>query len=244
MNSTLIEQLGRQTAIQAEFALKLYRKVLTLFYIEERMKTFARQGKCSFVASSRGHEVTQAGIASLLKPGHDWFFTYYRSKATVVGIGLPLTDIFMGMLGREGDPNSGGRNMPEHFSSRELNLVSQTACTGSQYLPAVGAAKAMKAEGKTAVVYVESGEGATSEGEFFEALNWSARESLPVLFVVQNNGYAISVPQLTQTASSVRKIAGGFGIHAIEIDGTSFESIYEVVPSLIESVRNGLGPVL
>jgi 2-oxoisovalerate dehydrogenase E1 component len=208
------------------------------------MKAFARQGKCSFVASSRGHEVTQAGIASLLNPGHDWFFTYYRSKATVVGVGLPLKDIFLGMLGREDDPNSGGRNMPEHFSSRALNLVSQTACTASQYLPAVGAAKAVKAEGKNAVVYVESGEGATSEGEFFEALNWAARESLPVLFVVQNNGYAISVPQRTQTVSSVQRIAEGFGLHAIEIDGTSFEQIYEVVPDLIESIRNGFGPVL
>ncbi len=244
MTSLLIEQVERQSAVPKEFTLDLYRKLLTLFYVEERMKTFARQGKCSFVASSRGHEVTQAGIASLLTPGHDWFFTYYRSKGTAVGIGLPLANIFMGMLGREGDPNSGGRNMPEHFSSRELNLVSQTACTGSQYLPAVGVAKAMKAEGKDAIVYVESGEGATSEGEFFEALNWAARESLPVLFVVQNNGYAISVPQRTQTASSVRKIAEGFGVHAVEIDGTSFEQVYEVVPDLIESLRDGHGPVL
>ena len=244
MTSVLIEQFEQQSAVPKKFTHNLYRKLLTLFYVEERMKTFARQGKCSFVASSRGHEVTQAGIASLLTPGHDWFFTYYRSKGTAVGIGLPLANIFMGMLGREGDPNSGGRNMPEHFSSRELNLVSQTACTGSQYLPAVGAAKAMKAEGKDAIVYVESGEGATSEGEFFEALNWAARESLPVLFVVQNNGYAISVPQRTQTASSVRKIAEGFGVHAVEIDGTSFEQVYEVVPDLIESLRHGHGPVL
>lgn len=244
MASLLIDQCKQQSTVPNDFALNLYHKVLTLFYVEERMKTFARQGKCSFVASSRGHEVTQAGIASLLKPGHDWFFTYYRSKGTAVGIGVPLKDIFLGMLGREGDPNSGGRNMPEHFSSRELNLVSQTACTGSQYLPAVGAAKAMKADGKGAVVYVESGEGATSEGEFFEALNWAARESLPVLFVVQNNGYAISVPQQTQTVSSVRKIAEGFGVRAVEIDGTSFERIYEVVSSLIESLRKGSGPIL
>jgi TPP-dependent pyruvate/acetoin dehydrogenase alpha subunit len=233
MASLLIEQSKQRGVVPNEFTLKLYRKLLTIFYIEERMKAFAKQGKCSFVASSRGHEVTQAGIASLLKPGHDWFFTYYRSKGTAVGIDLPLTDIFMGMLGREGDPNSGGRNMPEHFSSRELNLVSQTACTGSQYLPAVGAAKAVKADGKDAIVYVESGEGATSEGEFFEALNWAARDSLPVLFVVQNNGYAISVPQRTQTVSSVRKIAEGFGVRAVEIDGTSFERIYEVVPNLV-----------
>jgi 2-oxoisovalerate dehydrogenase E1 component len=244
MASLLIEQSKQRGAVPNEFALNLYQRVLTLFYVEERMKIFARQGKCSFVASSRGHEVTQAGIASLLKPGHDWFFTYYRSKGTAVGIGVPLKDIFLGMLGREGDPNSGGRNMPEHFSSRELNLVSQTACTGSQYLPALGAAKAMKAGGKDAVVYVESGEGATSEGEFFEALNWAARESLPVLFVVQNNGYAISVPQQTQTVSSVRKIAEGFGVRALEIDGTSFQRIHEAVPDVIESLRNGSGPTL
>ncbi len=239
-----IDRPYQQSAVPREFCLELYRKVLTVFYVEERMKALARQGKCSFVASSRGHEVTQAGIASLLRSGHDWFFTYYRSKATALAIGLAVKDIFLGMLGREGDPNSGGRNMPEHFSSRDLNLVSQTACTGSQYLPAVGAAKALRAEGKDAVVYVESGEGATSEGEFFEALNWAARESLPVLFVIQNNGYAISVPQRTQTASSVRKIAEGFGIRAVEIDGTSFEEIYEKVPALIESIRAGEGPVL
>ncbi len=233
-----------KTAVPDEFNVRLYRKVLTVFYVEERMKAFARQGKCSFVASSRGHEVTQAGIASLLKAGHDWFFTYYRSKGTAIGIGLPLKDIFLGMLGRAGDPNSEGRNMPEHFSSRALNLVSQTACTGSQYLPAVGAAKAMKTEASDAVVYVESGEGATSEGEFFESLNWSARESLPVLYVIQNNGYAISVPQRTQTVSSVCRIAEGFGVRGVELDGISFEEVTETLPPLIQAIRDGGGPVL
>jgi TPP-dependent pyruvate/acetoin dehydrogenase alpha subunit len=126
---------------------------------------------------------------------------------------------FLSMLGREGDPNSGGRNMPEHFSSRLLNYVSMTACTGSQYLAAVGAAKAIENDGTDAIVYVESGEGATSEGEFFEALNWASRESLPVLFCVQNNGFAISTRQHTQTGSSVRCIADGFGVSSAEIDG-------------------------
>ncbi|HEY7098922.1 MAG TPA: dehydrogenase E1 component subunit alpha/beta [Terriglobales bacterium] len=244
MATSLIEQPHTQAFASSDFTLKLYRKVLTVFYVEERMKVFARQGKCSFVASSRGHEVTQASIALLLKPGHDWFFTYYRSKGTAVGLGLALKDVFLGMLGRDSDPNSGGRNMPEHFSSRELNLVAQTACTGSQYLPAAGAAKALKADGKDAVVYVESGEGATSEGEFFEALNWAAREALPMLFVVQNNGFAISVPQRIQTASSVRKIAEGFGVRAVELDGTSFEALYRNVPELIQWIRAGNGPVL
>ena len=122
-----------------------------------------------------------------------------------------MKDIFLHMLSREGDPSSNGRNMPEHFSSRELNLVSQTACTGTQYLPAVGMAKALRKDGSDAIVYVSSGEGATSEGEFFEAVNWATREELPVLFLIQNNGYAISVPQNAQTNSEVHRIASGFG---------------------------------
>ena len=95
-------------------SLELYRKLLTVFYIEERVKTFAKQGKCSFQASTRGHEKLQISMTMLLRPGHDWFFTYYRSKAIAVGLGVPVKDIFLGMLSREGDPNSAGRNMPEH----------------------------------------------------------------------------------------------------------------------------------
>ena len=190
---------------------ELYEKMLTTYYIEERMKVFVRQGKCGFHASTRGHEKIQIGTTMLLKPGHDWFYTYYREKAIAVGLGMPPKDIFLAMLGRKDDPNSNGRNMPEHFSSRKLNLVSMTACTGTQYLVAVGTAKALKKDGSDALVYVSSGEGATSEGEFFEALNWSAREKLPVLFVIQNNGYAISVPQAAQTSSEIHRIAEGFG---------------------------------
>src|SRR4051812_16618274 len=135
MSTAVMNSVHITSPVSRDFSLSLYRRVLAISYVEERMKIFSRQGKCSFVASSRGHEVTQAGVASLLRPGHDWFFTYYRSKATAIGLGLPLKDIFLGMLGRAGDPNSGGRNMPEHFSSGALKLVSQTACTGSQYLP-------------------------------------------------------------------------------------------------------------
>ncbi|HEX7361113.1 MAG TPA: dehydrogenase E1 component subunit alpha/beta [Bryobacteraceae bacterium] len=244
MATAVIDSPKAESILLSELSLNVYRKLVTVFYVEERMKTFAKQGKCSFVASSRGHELTQAAMVSLLRPGHDWFFTYYRSKASTIALGVPLKDIFLGMLGRAGDPNSEGRNMPEHFSSRALNLVSQTACTGTQYLPAVGAAKALKRGGTDALVYVESGEGATSEGEFFESLNWAARESLPVLYVIQNNGYAISVPQHTQTASSVHRIAEAFGVRAVEADGTSLDEICRTAPSLIGAIRAGRGPAL
>jgi len=224
--------------------LELYRKMLTVFYVEERMKAFVRQGKCGFQASTRGHEKLQVGMTMLLKPGHDWFFTYYRSKAVAVGLGMPIKDIFLGMLGREGDPNSNGRNMPEQWSSRKLRLVAPTAVTGTQYLNAVGMARAVKADGGDEVVYVSSGEGATSEGEFFEALNWASREKLPVLFTVQNNDYAISVPQTCQTGSEVNRIAQGFGMPALRLDGTWFEHLYEALPPVIEAMRHGAGPAL
>jgi 2-oxoisovalerate dehydrogenase E1 component len=224
--------------------LELHRKMLTVYYVEERMKTFVKQGKCSFHASTRGHEKVQFGITMLLRPGIDWFFTYYRSKAIAIGLGIPLKDIFLGMLGREGDPNSNGRNMPEHFSSRKFHLVAQTACTGTQYLNAVGMARAIRQDGRDEVVYVSSGEGATSEGEFFEALNWAARERLPVLFLVQNNGYAISVRQTYQTCSEVHRIAQGFGMPTYCIDGTWFEPMYELLPDVIERMRKGHGPAL
>lgn len=233
-----------QRIVPDDMALELYRKMLTVYYIEERMKVFVRQGKCSFYASTRGHEKLQVGITMLLRPGHDWFFTYYREKAIAVALGMPMKDIFLGMLSRAGDPNSGARNMPEHFSSRELHLVAPTAATGTQYLGAVGAAKALRKEGSDAIVYVSSGEGTTSEGEFFEALNWAAREKLPVLFVIQNNGYAISVEQATQHVAEIHRIARGFGMPTYDLDGTWYEPMYQTLPPVIERIRRGQGPAL
>lgn len=223
---------------------ELYRKMLGVYYVEERLKILTRQGKISFLASTRGHEKVQVGTVMLMQPGHDWFFPYYREKAIAYALGMPMKDIFLHMLSREGDSSSNGRNMPEHFSSRELHLVSQTACTGTQYLPAVGMAKALRKDGSDAIVYVSSGEGATSEGEFFEAVNWATREELPVLFLIQNNGYAISVPQNAQTSSEIHRIAAGFGLPSYHVDGTWYESIYQTLPPLIERMREGGGPIL
>src|SRR5436190_3409057 len=224
--------------------LELYKKMVGVYYIEERLKILTRQGKISFLASTRGHEKVQVGTVMLMKPGHDWFFPYYREKAIAYALGVSYKDIFLHMLSREGDPSSNGRNMPEHFSSRKLNLVSQTACTGTQYLPAVGLAKALRKDGSDAIVYVSSGEGATSEGEFFEAVNWATREELPVLFLIQNNGYAISVPQNAQTNSEVHRIASGFGLPSYHVDGTWYETIYQTLPPLIQRMREGGGPAL
>ena len=234
-----------EAVVPDRVAREYYEKLLQCYYVEERAKIFVRQGKLAFYSSTRGHEQVQVGVPMLMRKGHDWFYTYYREKSVAVTLGMPYKDIFLGLLSRDGDPNSGGVNMPEQWSSRQLRLVAQSAATGTQYLPAVGAARAMRFDGSDAIVYASSGEGATSEGEFFEALNWAAREKLPVLFVIQNNGYAISVPQKYQTASSIHDIAEAFGVPAYNLDGSgSFKSMYELVPGLIQDIRDGKGPAL
>lgn len=229
--------------IGPELLLSLYEKMLRVYFVEERMKIFVRANKCSFHASSRGHEKAQIAVTMALTPGKDWFFPYYREKALMIGLGMPLKDLFLHMLSREGDPCGNGRNMSEHFSSRPLRVVSPTACTGTQYLAAVGMARAIKADGRNEIAYVSSGEGATSEGEFFEALNWASREQLPVLFFVQNNGYAISVPQETQIGVHIHEISRAFNIRSIDVNGTRFTQMYSTLRPLVDAMRAGSGPL-
>jgi 2-oxoisovalerate dehydrogenase E1 component len=229
--------------VSPDVFLALYEKMLRTYYVEEQGRLFVRAGKCSFYASARGHEKLQIAISMLLKPGKDWFFPYYREKALMVGLGMPLEDVFQGLLSREGDPNSRGRNMSEHFSSRALRVVSPTACTGTQFLIAVGMARAVTARGDDEIVYVSGGEGSTSEGEFFEALNKAQHGGLPVLFVIQNNGYAISVPQEQQTHSELFEVAQGFGMKSVRVDGTRFTEMYTTLKPLVDGMRRGSGPV-
>lgn len=234
---------ARRPAIKPEIFLTLYEKMLRTYFVEEQCSIFVRAGKCSFYASARGHEKVQIAMSILLRPGHDWFFPYYREKALTVGLGMPLEDVFQGMLSREGDPNSLGRNMSEHFSSRDLRIVSPTACTGTQYLIATGMGRAIKTDGGDEIVYVSGGEGSTSEGEFFEALNKAQRDRLPVLFLVQNNGYAISVPQAQQTSSALFEVAKGFGMKSVRVDGTRFTEMYNTLQPLVQKMRRGGGPL-
>jgi len=234
----------RQPEIAAEIYLDLLRKMLTAYYVEERLKVFVRAGKVSFHASTRGHEKLQIAVSMLLEPGKDWFFPYYREKALMLGLGMSPLDIFLHMLSRADDPSGGGRNMSEHFSSSALRVVSPTACTGTQFLAAVGMAKAVRQDRKDEIVYVSSGEGATSEGEFAEALNFAGREKLPVLFVIQNNGYAISVPQSVQTGSEIHTIARGYQVRSVEVDGLQFTEMYRTLKPLVAEIRRGAGPLL
>lgn len=233
-----------ETGVPAEVYLKLLRKMLTVYYVEERLKVFVRAGKVSFHASTRGHEKLQIATSMLLAPGKDWIFPYYREKALMLGLGMSPKDVFLHMLSKGDDPCGNGRNMSEHFSSGPLRIVSPTACTGTQYLQAVGMAKGAKKDGADEIVYVSSGEGATSEGEFFEALNYAGRDQLPVLFMIQNNGWAISVPQSVQTGSQIHTVADGFRVKSLEVDGTRFTDLFLTLKPLVDEMRKGSGPLL
>ena len=235
---------AEKTGVPPDVYLTMLRKMLTVFYTEERLKVFVRAGKVSFHASTRGHEKLQIATSMLLEPGKDWFFPYYREKALMLGLGMTPKDVFLHMLSKADDPCGNGRNMSEHFSSRELRVISPTACTGTQYLQAVGMAKGVKVEKSDEIVYVSSGEGATSEGEFFEALNYAGRDQLPVLFVIQNNGYAISVPQSVQTGTQIHTLAKGFRVKSLEVDGTRFTEMYTRLQPLVAEMRRGAGPLL
>ncbi len=235
---------GAPASVGADVYLNLLRKMLEVYYVEERLKVFVRAGKVSFHASTRGHEKLQIATSMLLQAGKDWFFPYYREKALMLGLGMSPKDVFLHMLSKADDPCGNGRNMSEHFSSPALRVVSPTACTGTQYLQAVGMAKGVKKEGVDEIVYVSSGEGATSEGEFFEALNYAGRDQLPVLFLIQNNGYAISVPQSVQTGTEIHTLAKGFKVRSVEVDGTRFTDMWLRLKPLVAEIRRGAGPLL
>lgn len=179
-----------------------------------------------------------------LKPGYDWAYPYYRGLAFAIALGFTPEEIMLAELHRAEDVMTGGRQMPGHYGKRSLNVPTQSSPTGTQYLQAVGTALGCVKDGTDQVVYVSSGEGATSEGEFSEALNWSSREKLPVIFCVENNHYAISVPEWQQTAGgSVYEIVKGYSnLARYKINGTDFLESYKAAKEAVARARRGDGP--
>jgi 2-oxoisovalerate dehydrogenase E1 component len=224
--------------------IKAYRAMLTTRFIDDRVDTLIKQGKATFLISGSGHEAIQVAMALSMKPGKDWFYTYYRDNAIATALGLTVEDLFKHLMGKASDPFTGGRQMPMHLGSKDLRMPTASSPTGSQYLQAVGSAYSAVFRKTDEVVYVGGGEGSTSEGEFFEAVNWASREKLPVIFVIQNNGLAISVPVEQQAAGgSVYKLVAGFeGLHRFHIDGTEFMESYATAREAVRIARNGEGP--
>lgn len=214
--------------------------------IDNRAMTFLKQGKVFFYIGASGHEAIQVASAMNFRLGYDWFYPYYRDWAFVYQIGVTIEELFYSIFARVDCPAAAGRQMPAHFGKRDLRIVTQSSPTGTQYLQAVGTAMGCVKDGTDEVVYVSGGDGSTSEGEFHEALNWASKDKLPVVFVIQNNRYAISVPIHEQTAgASIAKIGEGFfGLEVYEVDGTDFVQSYKSVKKAVERARAGLGPTL
>ena len=212
--------------------------------VDERSWILNRQGKAAFVISCQGQEAAQVGAAYNLRPGSDYLYPYYRDSGMTLLLGQTPRDQFLSLLGRKEDPNSGGRQMPGHFSSRKLNIVTASAPVGVQYPHASGTALAFKMRGEDGVVLASGGEASTSGGDWHEAMNFAGIHDLPVVFLVQNNVYAISVHHEFQVAGSIAKRAEGYGFPGHEVDGNDVLAVYEVAREAFGRARAGEGPTL
>ncbi len=230
----------QKASLKKEALLDIYKTLLISRFTDEKTAKLAKQNKGgTFQLSSAGHELIGVTLAKLLIPGKDWSFPYYRDQPFALGLGCDLTEIFGAFLARATKNHSGGRMMPNHFSHKELRIVCQSSVVGSQFLQAAGKGWAIKHLGKDEVVYVSCGEGATSQGDFHEALNFSSIHALPVIFVVQNNGWAISVPIAEQTAGgSIGDVCRGYkGLSVFEVDGTDYEALSSAMQSALSKAR-------
>ena len=243
--------------LSPEQLLRFYRTMVTSRYLDDREMGLKRQNKIFFQISGAGHEALGVAIAEHCKASHDWFFVYYRDRAMTLALGQTPLDHLLQAVGAEADPASGGRQMPAHFGDVRYNIANTSSPTGTQFLQAVGAAEAstkipnipglrerIDRFEHDEIVIVCAGDGTTSEGEFWESLNTACNLKLPIVYVIEDNGYAISVPVEVQTAGgSISKLVAGFpSLHIIECDGTDVVDSYRAAGEAIAYARERKGP--
>ena len=236
--------MAKYQGFQKKQLLDIYKNMTLARKLDDREMTLLKQGKAFFHIGCSGHEAAQLAAANNMKSGLDWAYPYYRDAAFCLGLGMTGKEQLLAFLAKDLDPSSGGRQMPQHYGHRDLRIVTQSSPTGTQFLQAVGCSMSRKWEDNNEIVYVSSGEGSTSEGEFHEALNWSSREKLPVVFHIQDNGYAISVPVSDQIAgSSVFDMVSGYeNLAKYNVDGTNFFETNLAFQQAIDRARKGKGP--
>lgn len=256
--SSVIKSEESYQGLTKDELVEMYRLIYLSRKLDDAEITLKRQQRIYFQISGAGHEAVLVAAGKVLRPGYDWFYPYYRDRALCLTLGMTPTEVLAEAVGSSEDPNSGGRQMPAHWGHKELNIVSQSSCTGTQMLQAAGAAqvgkimaslKELKDNGEyhdDEVIYVSIGDGATSQGEFWEAVNTAATNKLPVLFMVEDNGYAISVPVSVQTAGgSISKATSGFeNLFITEFDGCDPIESYAKITEAVDYIRAGKGPAL
>ena len=232
--------------LSREDLLRSYRWMVLSRRLDDKEIQLKNQSQIFFQISGAGHEAILVAAGMALKPGHDWFFPYYRDRALTLALGLTAEDMLLQAVGAQSDPSSGGRQMPSHWSSAKLHIVSPSSATGTQLLPAVGCAHANRYldPASDAVTLTSVGEGATSEGEFWEAINAACLEALPVIFLVQDNGFAISVPVEHQTpGGDISKLVSGHpNLRSFRCDGTDFVASYGTFAEAVNYCRRERKP--
>ncbi len=244
MSETYTAGLSREQLLGA------YRTMLLSRRIDDKEVQLKRQNKIFFQISGAGHEAILTAAGMVLRPAHDWFYLYYRDRALCLQLGMRAVDMLYSAVGAARDPNSGGRQMPSHWGSAAMNIVSTSSPTGTQFLQAAGSAEASMRERMLdgtltdEVTLVTTGDGTTSEGEFWESLNTACNLSLPMVYLVEDNGYAISVPVEVGTAGgSISRLVRGFpGLYIQEVDGCDLIASYEAMQRAVRYARERQGP--
>src|SRR4051812_16108778 len=243
--------------LSTEDLLRAYRIMVTSRKLDDKEIQLKNQSLIFFQISGAGHEAVLTAAVMVLKGGYDWFHPYYRDRALCLALGVTPLEMLLASVGAKDDPASGGRQMPSHWGHRALNIISQSSPTGTQCLHAIGTAEAGRIyekvtaiEGRESrfhsdeVTYISIGEGTTSEGEFWESLNSACTLKLPVVYLIEDNGYAISVPVEVQTAGGdISKLVASFpGLFVQSIDGTDFLGSYKAMRAAVDYARERNGP--
>lgn len=239
-------------ALSAEELLSAYKTMYESRILDEKMLIMIRGGKSYFHIGCMGHEAVQVACGMAMISGHDYLFPYYRDQALCMALGQTSYECLLAFLARSDDPHGGGRQMPMHYGNRRINVPSSSSPTGTQFLQAVGCSfasmlnKRKNPKSNLEVTVVTTGEGTTSQGEFYEAISWAAREKAPVVFLVENNRYAISVEIHEQRPGGLvaENFANFYGLTVDSVDGCDLEQSYAVLKRAIDRARNGLGPTL
>jgi 2-oxoisovalerate dehydrogenase E1 component len=224
--------------------IEMYRLMLLTRRVDDRMFALQRQGRAAFVLGSSGHEAVQVASTFALDRNRDWVLPYYRDMGVGVSWGFTPKEIFLAVFAKKDDPSSGGRQLPSHWSNPDLNVFTQSSVIGSQFPHAAGVAHGLKLRGQGGVAVVYGGEGSTSEGDWHESMNWAGIHDLPLIFVIENNQYAISVPSEEEVAGRIADRAHGYGFEGHRIDGNDPFEVLATMQKAVARARAGNGPTL